>query len=107
MAKLKLKLKPGSTIRVPNQDGIFYQLAKGDKIENLCKLYGVDLDKLKLVNPIIDIAALKTGGARAKLNAVNIKNNRYIYSCTDLEDKDYFIDSRSIIYSIIYLRIKL
>ncbi|MBQ4418656.1 MAG: LysM peptidoglycan-binding domain-containing protein [Synergistaceae bacterium] len=101
--KSSAKLKPGSTIRVPNQDGIFYQLAKGDKIENLCKLYGVDLDKLKLVNPTIDIAALKTGDEiflpGAKLNAVNIKNNRYIYSCTDLEDKDYFIDSRSIIYN--------
>ena len=78
--KSSAKLRPGDTIRIPNQDGIFHRLEKGEKIEAVCKLYGVDLNKLKLVNPTVDIVSLKPGDEiflpGAKLNAVKVAANK-------------------------------
>ncbi|MBR1417377.1 MAG: peptidoglycan DD-metalloendopeptidase family protein, partial [Synergistaceae bacterium] len=78
--KSSAKLRPGDTIRIPNQDGIFHRLEKGEKIEAVCKLYGVDLNKLKAVNPTVDIVSLKPGDEiflpGAKLNAVKVAANK-------------------------------
>ncbi|MDR3265892.1 MAG: LysM peptidoglycan-binding domain-containing M23 family metallopeptidase [Synergistaceae bacterium] len=52
-------LHPGVTLRIPNQDGIFYKLKKGDAIESVAKKYQVALDRIQKVNPTIDLVSLK------------------------------------------------
>ena len=59
--KTSAKLRPGAVLRIPNQDGIFYKLKKGESIETVCKRYGVKIAKLKLVNSEVDVKALKDG----------------------------------------------
>ena len=54
-------LHPGAVLRIPNQDGIFYKLKNGDKMENVAKRYQVSLDKIRKVNPTVDLASLKAG----------------------------------------------
>lgn len=72
----KATLRPGQTLRIPNQEGIFYTLRKGEKIEAVCKRYGVELGKLRQVNHTVDVVALKPGdeiflpGARPEALAV-------------------------------------
>ena len=72
----KATLHPGQTLRIPNQEGIFYTLRKGEKIEAVCKRYGVELGKLRQVNHTVDVVALKPGdeiflpGARPEALAV-------------------------------------
>ncbi|MBQ6773258.1 MAG: peptidoglycan DD-metalloendopeptidase family protein [Synergistaceae bacterium] len=55
------RLRPGMVLRIPNQDGIFYVMKKGDDIKSVCKRYGVSLTKVKGVNAGVDVASLKTG----------------------------------------------
>ncbi|MDR2137019.1 MAG: LysM peptidoglycan-binding domain-containing M23 family metallopeptidase [Synergistaceae bacterium] len=52
-------LHPGAVLRIPNQDGIFYKLKKGDKIENVAKRYQVAVDKIRKANPTMDLVSLK------------------------------------------------
>jgi murein DD-endopeptidase MepM/ murein hydrolase activator NlpD len=52
-------LHPGVVLRIPNQDGIFYKFKKGDKIESVAKRYQVALDKIRKVNPTVDLVSLK------------------------------------------------
>ena len=59
--KTSARLKPGATLRIPNQDGIFYVLKPGETIEAVSKRYGVSMSKIKLVNADRDMAALKPG----------------------------------------------
>ena len=59
--KTSATLRPGAVLRIPNQDGIFYVMRKGEKPEAVCKRYGVSVEKLKQVNATIDIASLKAG----------------------------------------------
>ncbi len=59
--KSSARLRPGAVLRIPNQDGIFYKMKKGETIETVCKRYGVKLAKLKLVNAEVDTKALKDG----------------------------------------------
>ena len=54
-------LHPGVVLRIPNQDGIFYQIKNGDKIENIAKRYQVGLEKIRKANPTVDLVALKAG----------------------------------------------
>ena len=54
-------LHPGVVLRVPNQDGIFYKIKNGDKIETIAKRYQITLDKVRKVNPTVDLVALKAG----------------------------------------------
>jgi murein DD-endopeptidase MepM/ murein hydrolase activator NlpD len=54
-------LHPGFVLRIPNQDGIFYRLKKGDKMGEVVKRYQVTLDKIRKVNPTTDLVALKAG----------------------------------------------
>ena len=59
--KSSATLHPGAVLRIPNQDGIFYILKKGEKIEAVCKRYGVDMKRLRQVNHTVDIVSLKEG----------------------------------------------
>ena len=59
--KTSSRLRPGATLRIPNQDGIFYSLKKGETIEAVAKRYGVSMSKLRQVNINSDTASLKTG----------------------------------------------
>ncbi|MDR2179555.1 MAG: LysM peptidoglycan-binding domain-containing M23 family metallopeptidase [Synergistaceae bacterium] len=54
-------LHPGVVLRIPNQDGIFYKFKNGDKIESVAKRYQVSVDKIRKVNPTVDLVSLKTG----------------------------------------------
>lgn len=59
--KSSATLRPGAVLRIPNQDGIFYTLRKGEKIEQVCKRYQVDLERTRKVNPTVDLVSLKPG----------------------------------------------
>ena len=59
--KTSARLRPGATLRIPNQDGIFYVMKKDETIEAVSKRYGVSMNKVRQVNVGIDVAALKTG----------------------------------------------
>lgn len=52
-------LRPGVKLRIPNQDGIFYTLKDGEKIEEVAKRYRVSMNKIRLVNAGVDVASLK------------------------------------------------
>ncbi|MDR1049209.1 MAG: LysM peptidoglycan-binding domain-containing M23 family metallopeptidase [Synergistaceae bacterium] len=54
-------LHPGTVLRIPNQDGIFYKFKNGDKIEAIAKRYHIALDKIRGVNPTTDLLSLKAG----------------------------------------------
>ena len=55
------RLRPGTVLRIPNQDGIFYVMKKDDVIEKVAKRYGVSMNKIRQVNVDVDVASLKTG----------------------------------------------
>ncbi|MBQ7560114.1 MAG: LysM peptidoglycan-binding domain-containing M23 family metallopeptidase [Synergistaceae bacterium] len=59
--KSSSRLRPGAMIRIPNQDGIFYVMKTGEKIEDIAKRYGVSMNKLRMANTDINTASLKTG----------------------------------------------
>ena len=59
--KSSSRLRPGAFLRIPNQDGIFYTLKKGETIEAVAKRYGVSMNKIRQVNTNINTASLKTG----------------------------------------------
>ena len=59
--KTSSRLRPGATLRIPNQDGIFYVMKKGETIEAVTKRYGVGMNKLRQVNMNINTASLKAG----------------------------------------------
>ncbi len=58
--KTSARLRPGAILRIPNQEGIFYVMKKGETIEAVCKRYGVSLNKVRQVNPEVNVAGLKT-----------------------------------------------
>ena len=57
--KTSARLRPGAILRIPNQDGIFYLMKKGETIESVCKRYGVSINKVRQVNPEVNVAGLK------------------------------------------------
>jgi murein DD-endopeptidase MepM/ murein hydrolase activator NlpD len=54
-------LQPGMVLRIPNQDGMFYTFKNKDKIEAVAKRYKVSVDKIRQVNPTVDLVSLKVG----------------------------------------------
>ena len=54
-------LKPGTKLRIPNQEGIFYTLKEGETVEEAAKRYRVSKSKIVLVNEGVNIASLKAG----------------------------------------------
>ena len=55
-------LKPGATLRIPNQDGVFYKVKQGDTLEKIGKAYGIPAERIKKGNPEGALAAeLKPG----------------------------------------------
>ena len=57
--KTSSALRPGAKLRIPNQDGIFYTLKAGEKIEEVAKRYRVSMNKIRLVNEGVNVSALK------------------------------------------------
>ena len=59
--KTSARLRPGVILRIPNQDGIFYVMKKGEDIESVSKRYGVSMNKIRQVNVTQNIDALRAG----------------------------------------------
>ena len=57
--KTSSALRPGVKLRIPNQEGIFYTLKDGEKVEEVAKRYRVSMTKIRLVNEGINTAKLK------------------------------------------------
>ncbi|MCL2146306.1 MAG: LysM peptidoglycan-binding domain-containing M23 family metallopeptidase [Synergistaceae bacterium] len=54
-------LHPKVVLRIPNQDGIFYKIKSGDTVEKIAALYKVQVDRIKNVNPTLELSSLKPG----------------------------------------------
>jgi murein DD-endopeptidase MepM/ murein hydrolase activator NlpD len=54
-------LKPGMALRVPNQDGIFVTIRKGETVDQLAKKYKISAAKIRSVNAGADLAILVPG----------------------------------------------
>ena len=59
--KTSARLRPGAILRIPNQDGIFYVMKKGEDIEAVSKRYGVSMNKIRQVNTTQNVDALRAG----------------------------------------------
>ncbi|MBQ3403390.1 MAG: LysM peptidoglycan-binding domain-containing M23 family metallopeptidase [Synergistaceae bacterium] len=59
--KSSAALRPGLKLRIPNQEGIFYALKDGEKVEDIAKRYRVSMSKVRLVNEGVNLASLKKG----------------------------------------------
>ena len=59
--KTSSALKPGTKLRIPNQEGIFYTLKDSETVEEVAKRYRVSKNKIILVNEGVNIASLKAG----------------------------------------------
>ena len=79
-------LRPNVVLRIPNQDGIFYKIKAGDTVQKISTAYKVQVERIKNVNPTLDLNSLKAGeelfipGARIEAaepkTADNRNNNR-------------------------------
>jgi murein DD-endopeptidase MepM/ murein hydrolase activator NlpD len=54
-------LRPGQILEVPDTDGTYVSLKKGDTVSGICKKYEVELTDLVNANPGVDVAALQIG----------------------------------------------
>ena len=54
-------LKPGAALRIPNQDGIFVAVKKGETVESLAKKFKIAAAKIRAVNAGADLASLVAG----------------------------------------------
>ncbi len=54
-------LSPGTKLRVPNQDGIFHKVQKGESLSALAKKYGIHSDAVVSANSFSGEAALQIG----------------------------------------------
>ncbi|NLM72020.1 MAG: LysM peptidoglycan-binding domain-containing M23 family metallopeptidase [Synergistaceae bacterium] len=43
-------IRPGITLRVPNQDGIFYKVKKGDALAGIAKKFSITVERIKEAN---------------------------------------------------------
>jgi murein DD-endopeptidase MepM/ murein hydrolase activator NlpD len=51
-------LRTGQVLEVPDTDGSYVAIRKGDTVESLCKRYGVDITELVNSNPGVDVTRL-------------------------------------------------
>ncbi len=54
-------LRPGQILEVPDTDGTYVKVKKGDTVSGICKKYDVELTDLVNANPGVDVAALQVG----------------------------------------------
>ena len=54
-------LKPGTTLKVPNQDGLFHKISKGDTLSTISSKYKSDPDLVRKANPKMDLDTLQIG----------------------------------------------
>ena len=54
-------LRPGQILEVPDTDGTYVSLKKGDTVSGICKKYEVELTDLVNANPGVDVAGLHIG----------------------------------------------
>lgn len=54
-------LRPGQILEVPDTDGTYISLKRGDTINGICKKYEVDLTDLVNANPGVDVETLHIG----------------------------------------------
>lgn len=54
-------LRPGATLRIPDQDGIFYKVAKGETLDKIAKSYGIPADRIRKGNAPGAVDTLTTG----------------------------------------------
>ena len=54
-------LKPGTTLKVPNQDGLFHKISKGDTLSTISSKYKSDPHLIRKANPRIDLDTLQIG----------------------------------------------
>ena len=54
-------LRPGATLRIPDQDGIFYKVAKGDTLDKIAKSYGIPADRIRKGNAPGSVDTLTAG----------------------------------------------
>jgi len=54
-------IRPGTTLRVPNQDGIFYKIQSGNTLAGIAQKYGVPVDRIRKANPKEDLGTLVAG----------------------------------------------
>jgi len=43
-------IRPGATLRIPNQDGIFYKVKSGETLAGIAKRYGIAADRVREAN---------------------------------------------------------
>jgi murein DD-endopeptidase MepM/ murein hydrolase activator NlpD len=55
------EIQAGTALRIPNQDGILYKATSADTVASLVKRYGLDEERVRLVNDIPDDDALEPG----------------------------------------------
>lgn len=68
-------IRPGVTLRVPNQDGVFYKVKKGDTLAGIGKKYSVAADRIKEANgqavePLVADKEIFLPGARPETSQV-------------------------------------
>ena len=54
-------LRPGQILEVPDTDGTYVKLKRGDTIGGICKKYDVELTDLVNANPGVDVRAVQIG----------------------------------------------
>ena len=54
-------LRPGQILEIPDTDGTYVNIKKGDTISGVCKKYTVELTDLVNANPGVDVHALHVG----------------------------------------------
>ena len=75
-------LKPGTKLNVPNQDGLFHKVKKGDTLAAIAKKYKTETERIGKANPDIDLDTLKVDmnifipGATPASSVFNLSDGR-------------------------------
>ena len=73
-------LHPKVVLRIPNQDGIFHKIKSGDTIEKISSTYKVQVNRIKSVNPTLELESLKIGSELfvpgARIEAASAKDDK-------------------------------